>query len=106
MKIASTVLFIYLLCSTSASLAQTDEELRAMQQQLNAEVMEKPFSVEDEAKINEYINAAMEKDLKPEVTKAPSYWKPGYTCANIYSDGWNAYRNCRYYHRYHGSYWH
>lgn len=106
MKIASLPLIIYLLCSVSTSLAQTDAELQAMQQQLNAEVMEKPFSVEDEAKIDKYIKEAMEKDLKPEVNKAPSYWKPGYTCANIYSYGWSAYRNCRYYHRYHGYYWH
>ena len=85
--------------------AQTEAELAAMQKQLNAQVMEKPFSVEDEAKIDAYIKSSMEKDLKPEVTKAPSYWKPGYTCADIYSYGWNSYRNCRYYHRYYGTYW-
>lgn len=105
MKTAS-IFCLFLLCTVTPSYAQTDEELRAMQQQLNAEVMEKPFSVEDEAKIDQYINEAMQKELKPEVTKAPSYWKPGYTCANIYNHGWSAYRNCRYYHRYHGRYWH
>lgn len=106
MRSASISILIYIFCVATPSFAQTNEELRAMQQQLNAEVMEKPFSVEDEAKINKYIKEAMEKDLKPEVSKAPSYWRPGYTCANIYSYGWSAYRNCRYYHRYHGYYWH
>jgi hypothetical protein len=79
--------------------------MAAMQQRLNQEVLEKPFSVEDEAKIDAYIQDAMKKNLKPTVTKAPSYWQPGYTCASIYSRGWNTYRNCRYYHRYHGRYW-
>ncbi len=104
MKPAS-FLSLFLLCVTVPAFAQTDEELQAMQQQLNSEVMEKPFSVEDEAKIEQYINDAMQKQLKPQVAKAPSYWKPGYTCANIYNHGWNAYRNCRYYHRYYGHYW-
>ncbi len=85
--------------------AQTDEELRAMQQSLNKEVMEKPFSVEDEAKIDAFIKSAMAKDLKPETTQAPKGWKPGFTCADIYSYGWNSYRNCRHYRSYYGQYW-
>ncbi len=84
---------------------QTEEEaMAAMQRRLNAEVMEKPFSVEDEKKIDSYINNAMKKNLKPP-QKAPSYWKSGNSCADIYSYGWNSYRNCRYYRRYYGHYW-
>lgn len=93
------------LAATLPVSAQTEAEMRAMQQALNKQVLEQPFSVEDEAKIDAYVKEAMKKDLKPEVTKAPSYWQPGYTCANIYSYGWSAYRNCRYYLRYYGRYW-
>lgn len=98
---------IILACSiwTMSAFANEDEELARIQAQLNQEVLEKPFSVEDEAKINAFIDDAMKKDLKPEVSKAPSGWRPGYTCANVYSYGWRTYRNCRYYRRYHGRYW-
>ncbi len=85
-------------------LASEEDEMAAMQRQLNAEVMEKPFSVAEEKKIDEYIKSAMKKDLQPP-KKAPSYWRRGYTCANIYHLGWNRYRSCRYYRRYHGRYW-
>lgn len=81
------------------------EAMAEMQRRLNAEVMEKPFSVEAEGKIDAYIKEAMAKDLKPAVKEAPSFWRPGYTCRDIYHHGWNYYRNCRYYHRYHGRYW-
>ncbi len=103
-----TLITLTLTCFACVSLVQADEQADAiaeMQRKLNAEVMEKPFSVEDEKKIDAYVKEAMAKDLKPEVQKAPSYWRPGYTCANIYSHGWRAYRNCRYYHRYYGRYW-
>ncbi len=103
MKQISTLLLFMLLAP--AVFANEDEEMAAMQRQLNAEVMEKPFSAADEAKVNAFMKDAMAKDLKPEVRKAPNYWRPGYTCANIYSHGWSTYRNCRYYHRYYGRYW-
>ncbi len=86
-------------------LASEEDEMAAMQKRLNAEVMEKPFSVADEKKIDEYIKSAMKKDLKPTVNKAPKFWKPGYTCASIYNRGWNYYRSCRYYRHYYGRYW-
>ncbi len=100
-----TTAFLALLFLSSHICAQAEQDLGAMQRQLNAEVMEKPFSVEDEAKIDAYVKEAMAKDLKPEVNKAPSYWRPGYTCRDIYGHGWRTYRNCRYYRRYHGHYW-
>ena len=98
-------IFAFAFSIPSLSLADEEAELARMQAQLNAEVMEKPFSVEDEQKINQYIKNAMAKDLKPEVTTAPKGWKRGWTCANVYSYGWNTYRNCRYYRRYYGYYW-
>ena len=109
MKINQPILFI---CSivisfnfVSQVMASEEDEMAAMQRRLNAEVMEKPFSVEDEKKIDAYIKDAMKKDLKPPVTTAPSFWRPGYTCASIYHRGWNHYRSCRYYRRYYGRYW-
>lgn len=96
--------FFGILISSSAG-AQTEKELADMQKKLNAEVMEKPFSVADEAKIDAFIKDAMAKDLKPAVNKAPPHWQAGYTCADIYQYGWNGYQNCRYYHHYYGRYW-
>jgi len=87
-----------------SSIASEEDEMAEMQKRLNAEVMEKPFSVADEKKIDEYIKNAMKKDLQP-VKNAPSFWQPGYTCASIYQYGWSHYRSCRYYRRYHGRYW-
>jgi len=85
-------------------MASEEDEMAAMQRKLNAEVMEKPFSVADEKKIDAYIKDAMKKDLQPPA-KAPKFWRPGYTCASIYRYGWNHYRSCRYYRHYYGRYW-
>lgn len=87
------------------AVAQTDKELAEMQKKLNAAVMEKPFSVADEAKVDAFIKNAMAKDLKPTQTKAPDHWQAGFTCADIYSYGWVGYQNCRYYRHYYGRYW-
>lgn len=94
------ILFIYPVYVS----ADQASEMAEMQKKLNAEVMEKPFSVEDEQKIDSYIKDAMKKDLKP-LEKAPVFWKPGYTCASIYHRGWNHYSSCRYYRKYYGRYW-
>ena len=93
------------ICSPAFTFAG-EENLAEMQKQLNKEVMEKPFSVEDAARIEAYITEGMAKDLTPD-SIAPSYWRAGYTCDDILRHHYNYtdYRNCRYYHRYHGSYW-
>lgn len=108
MKFTPLLAFLFVIanCLVSSAFLQASEEdeLAKMQQKLNAEVMEKPFSVADEKKIDAYIKDAMKKDLKP-VAKAPKFWKPGYTCASIYSYGWSHYRSCRYYRSYYGRYW-
>lgn len=106
MKFLSKVLFPILISSTmTLCFADEEADMAAYQARLNAEVMEKPFSVEDEAKIDAYVKSAMEKDLKPDISSKPANWQPGYTCANVYGVSWYAYRNCRYYHRYYGHYW-
>ena len=91
---------------SSVVMADEAAEMAAMQQQLNAEVMSEPFDAGDPAKIDAYINDAMEKGIKP-VTNAPDYWQPGYTCNYIrqYRYNYNTYRNCLYHHRYYGRYW-
>lgn len=86
-----------------AAMAGDKEDMAEMQKQLNAGVMAKPFSVEDEAKIDAYVKDAMKKDLKPRES-APSYWQPGWTCNNLYGHYYD-YRDCMYYHRYYGRYW-
>ena len=90
--------------SGSQAISQSEKDLAEMQKSLNAAVLEKPFSVADEAKIDSYIKSAMAKDLKPAET-APASWKTGYTCADIYQFGWSGYQNCRYYRHYYGRYW-
>ena len=97
--------FIFMSLISGSAIAQTDKELAEMQKKLNAQVLEKPFSVEDEAKVDAYIKDAMAKNLKPAADTAPSHWQAGYTCADIYSYGWNEYQNCRYYRHYYGRYW-
>ena len=108
LKTVSSLIFFFLFIGISAFsgglLASEEDEMAEMQKRLNAEVMEKPFSVEEEKKIDSYIKEAMKKDLKP-ATKVPSFWRPGYTCASIYHYGWNHYRSCRYYRHYYGRYW-
>lgn len=105
MKIKLLLLLFASLSTLPCYALSEEEEMAAMQRQLNKEVMEKPFSAADEAKVEAFMKSAMKKDLKPEQLSAPSFWRPGYTCANIYSHGWRQYRNCRYYHRYYGRYW-
>lgn len=91
---------------TPAAFAGDEEDMAAMQRQLNKEVMEKPFSAGDMAKIDAYVEASMKKDIKPlEKPPASWNWQPGYTCNSIYGYGWQAYRDCVYYHRYYGRYW-
>lgn len=106
-------LFGALLCSCiiSSVSAETEEEAMARYQaQLNQQVMEAPFDAGNAAKIDAEIKKAMEgelKDKKPTVIKAPTYWRPGYSCrhAYLYGGGWRAYRHCRHYYYYYGRYW-
>jgi len=81
-----------------------DEKLAQMQQQLNAEVMSKPFLAERPEEVDAYIKSMLEKNVKPSEYSG-SYWRPGYTCRNLLRYDWTEYRNCRYYHRYYGRYY-
>lgn len=91
--------------SLSAAVELTEEEkLAQMQQQLNAEVMSKPFLAERPEEVDAYIKGMLEKNVKPPEYSG-KYWRPGYTCRNLLRYDWTEYRNCRYYHRYYGRYY-
>ena len=96
--------FILLLFSFSIC-ASEEDEMAAMQRQLNANVMAQSFNPGDLAKIDAYVKQAMKKDLQPE--PAPNYWRPGYTCDYIryHRYVYSHYRNCLYHYRYRGYYW-
>ncbi len=103
------ICFLILLISltiSSPALAdeEEDEALRRAQEQFNAEVLSQPFLAERPDEVDAYIKKSMEKDLKPEEYKG-THWKAGYTCRNLLRYSWHEYRNCRYYHRYHGRYY-
>jgi len=86
--------------------ADSAQERAEMQRRLNAETMQKPFAVEDAAKVDAYVADAMKRNLQPRQT-APNEWRPGYTCDSYYHSYRNylGYRDCVYYHRYYGRYW-
>ncbi len=104
MQRANLYLLLMLLVNPALSMADDASDMAKMQRKLNAETMQKPFAVEDAAKIDSYVNEAMKKNLQPR-TAPPSYWRPGYTCNSIYGNSWTDYRDCMYYHRYYGRYW-
>lgn len=81
-----------------------DEELARMQAQLNNEVMSRPFLAEKPKEVDAYIKGMLEKKVKPGEYMG-SHWRTGYTCRDLLRYNWTQYRNCRYYHRYHGRYY-
>ena len=104
--ITLAVIIITGLSFVPAVFASDEDDMAEMQRQLNKEVLEKPFSVADQAKIDAYVQDAMKKNLQPiENPPANWNWQPGYTCANIYNYGWHAYSQCAHYHHYYGHYW-
>jgi hypothetical protein len=80
------------------------ENISDLQKQLNDEVMQKSFSVENEANLNAYIEEATRKGQPPR-TEPSKYWRKGYTCADLRRYSWTDYRDCSYYHHYYGYYW-
>jgi hypothetical protein len=98
------LVFVLLSFAVLPVIAATPDEKAEMQRKLNAEVMSKPFFAEEPEKVEAYIKDAAKKNLKP-----PEYtgsnWRPGYTCHDLLAYSWLEYRNCSYYHRYHGRYY-
>ncbi len=90
---------------TNLALAASDnDEMAEMQKKYNTEIMKQEFFAEQPEKVEAYIREAMKKELKPEEYMG-SYWRRGYTCRDLLRHSWREYRDCRYYHRYHGRYY-
>lgn len=81
-----------------------DEALARAQAQMNAEVLSRPFLAEKPKEVDAYIKSMLEKKAVPAEYKG-TYWRAGYTCRDLLRYNWRQYRDCRYYHRYHGRYY-
>ena len=79
------------------------EEMEAMQKALNQKVLDRPFNPGDQAAVNAYLEDALKKGIIPSEVR-PNGWRRGYTCDNLRSS-LSQYRDCLYYHRYHGRYY-
>ena len=100
-----SLIIAFFVLFTSTAFAETEEEEMArMQKQLNQGVMEQPFLAEQPEKVDAYIRESLRKKLVPP-EYAGRHWRRGYTCRNLLRYSWREYRNCRYYHRYHGRYY-
>jgi hypothetical protein len=83
---------------------ETNNDMNKMQEELNKEIMSKPFSVADEAKVKAYIEDAQRRGEVPQPYTG-KHWKPGYTCADLRPYSYREYLACRYYHSYYGRYY-
>jgi hypothetical protein len=98
-------LLLGVLFSSIHSFAWADDEaMGQMQQQLNKEVMGRPFFAEEPEKVDAYIKEASKKHIKPLPYVGP-HWRAGYTCHDMLRYSWIEYRDCRYYHHYYGYYY-
>lgn len=93
-----------------ASVVAPAEEQSAkdrLQRSLNQEVMAAPFNPGDVRKARLEAEALKQMNVVP-VAHPPSYWLPGWTCANLTTYrhyAYTAYRDCIYHYHYHGRYW-
>ncbi len=107
-QIETALTILTMLLMSTGSVAETPEqkELREMQEiqrLLNAQVMAKPFGVEEMSRIDAYIEKSMKAEVKPKAYDGPQVWLPGMTCAHL--RGYYLRRNCRYYYAYYGRYY-
>ncbi len=80
------------------------KKMEEKQKALNAEVTSQPFSVADEAEVKAYIEDAKRRGVVPQPYTG-TYWRPGYTCSDLWRYSRREYLGCRYYHRYYGHYY-
>jgi hypothetical protein len=83
---------------------EMSDEMKKMQEQLNNQVLSKPFSVADEAQVKAYIEDAQRRGEVPQSYKG-KYWRPGYTCVDLRPHSYREYLACRYYYSYYGHYY-
>lgn len=102
----SFMLGIFLLSGITPAWADKaeDEEMARMQRQMNKEVMDKPFLAEEPEKVDAYIKEASKNHIKP-LEYTGQHWRDGYTCHDLLRYSWTEYRDCSYYHHYHGHYY-
>ena len=95
---------IILLGLPSLTFSLTDTDKKAMQNQLNQQILNKAFDPDDPANLQAYLDDAVEKGIKPPLQPIQQ-WRSGYTCDSIRSYGYIGYRNCMLYYRYYGCYY-
>ena len=96
---------VVLVSNVNAQQQESEEdELARMQAELNGQVMSRPFLAEKPKEVDAYIKSMLEKNVKPQEYQG-THWRPGYTCRDLLRYNWTEYRNCSYYHRYHGRYY-
>ena len=100
-KVLGLLVAIYLVLGATAVSADQRSDI---QQQLNAEVLGKQFSVESEAGLNAYIEEATKRGTPPK-TQPSKYWRRGYSCSDLRRYSWTDYRDCSYFYRYYGYNW-
>ena len=84
--------------------AEMTNDMKQMQEDLNNQVLSKPFSVADEAQVKSYIADAQRRgEVPPPYTG--KYWRPGYTCVDLRPYSYREYLACCYYHSYYGHYY-
>jgi hypothetical protein len=84
--------------------AEMSNDMKKMQEQLNNQVLSKPFSVADEAQVKSYIEDAQRRGEVPTAYKG-KHWRPGYTCVDLRPYSYREYLACRYYYSYYGHYY-
>lgn len=102
--LSSLLLGFLLLAGLTQVWADDAAEMERMQQQLNKEVLEKPFLAEEPEKVDAYIKEASKNHIKP-LEYTGQNWREGYTCHDLLRFSWTEYRDCSYYHHYHGRYY-
>ena len=100
----SSMIGLLFLATTTTIVAADKDEMQTIQKKYNTEIMEKEFFAEQPDKVEAYIKESMEKDLKP-TEYTGIYWRVGYTCHDLLRYSWREYRDCQYYHRYHGHFY-
>jgi hypothetical protein len=83
---------------------EMSNDMKKMQEQLNDQVLSKPFGVADEAQVKAYIEGAQWRGEVPQAYKGKN-WRPGYTCVDLRPYSYQEYLACRYYYSYYGRYY-
>jgi len=79
-----------------------EDKTTTIQQQLNAQTLQKPFNTANPGDLQGYLDDAVKKGIKPPMQPGP-HWRNGYTCTNL-SPYYYEYRDCMLYYRYYGCY--